>query len=188
VDTLNADTSQYGEAAYILDRFAGRTGRFLDIGAFDGKTFSNTWPLAELGWSGVCVEPSPPAFCHLMRTYEGNDRVTLINAAIAPTSALPDAFARFKAGPFREILIPRLGWIDLYAALAVRWSPEEFLFVNIDTEGTNAAVLAAMPLRPEMICVEYDPQADGVNTVHNILTGWGYRWTVIGGNVLGVRS
>lgn len=203
------DTSQYQEGAWIVEYFAGRIGIFLDVGAFDGATFSNTWPLAQLGWSGVCVEPSPPAFCALMRTYQGNDRVTLVNAAIAPKSAWPGTFlcntpdgfaadalstfdrrhrAKFKDHPFQEIMIPQVGWDDLYASLCARWSPEEFLLVNIDTEGTNSAVLAAMPLRPEMICVEYDPDADGVNTVHDILTGWGYRITVIGGNVLGVRS
>lgn len=203
------DVSQYGEGLWISQHFAGRIGRFLDIGAFDGRTFSNTWGLASEGWSGVCVEPSPPAFCALMRNYNGNERVTLMNAAIAPQSMWPGSFlcnsadgysadalstfdrrhrAKFKDHPFQEIMIPQVGWPDLYASLAARWSPEEFLMVNIDTEGTNSAVLAAMPLRPELICVEYDPDADGVNTVHNILTGWGYKITVVGGNVLGVRS
>lgn len=60
-DPVTQDTSQYGEGRWIAEHFAGRVGRFLDVGAFDGKTFSNTWRLAQEGWFGVCVEPSPPA-------------------------------------------------------------------------------------------------------------------------------
>lgn len=201
------DTSQYGEGKWIVDHFAGRIGRFLDVGAFDGKTFSNTFALAELGWSGVCVEPSPPAFCALMRTHAGNDRVSLMNAAIGGIYQWPVRFmsntpdcnaadalstfsayhrAKFSEHPFREIFIPIIGWDSLYASVASRFDPV-FQFINIDTEGSNAEVLGSMPFRPELVCVEYDPDADGVNTVHKILESWGYRWTQIGGNVLGVR-
>lgn len=34
-------------------------GRFLDIGAHDGVTFSSTRALLLNGWSGVYVEPDP---------------------------------------------------------------------------------------------------------------------------------
>jgi FkbM family methyltransferase len=54
--------SQSNEAAIVLDYFEGRNGVFLDIGANDGMTFSNTYDLVLNGWSGVCIEPSPVAF------------------------------------------------------------------------------------------------------------------------------
>ena len=124
--------SQFGEHEFILKHFAGRTGRFLDVGAFDGVTFSNTKPLADLGWSGVCVEPSPPAFCWLMKTYADNPRVTLVNAALAGQSGIfsfqcntSDAYSadmmstfseehaeKFKGHPFREIAVPAIDWDD----------------------------------------------------------------------------
>ncbi len=200
------DTSQYGEATAIVEHFAGRIGRFLDVGAFDGTTFSNTWPLAEMGWSGVCVEPSPPAFCHLMKAYAGNEKITLVNAAIAPQSQWPETFLcntadgvsadalstfdrqhaiRFVAHPFREILIPRIGWLHFYACIAARQEPE-FDFINIDVESMNSEVLAAMPFRPEMLCVELDGK-DG-DAVLRILQSWGYSVRRIGDNVLGVRQ
>lgn len=198
------DTSQYGEGRWIIDHFAGRVGRFLDVGAYNGKLLSNTWPLAQLGWSGVCVEPSPLPFAGLMATYEDNDRVMLVNAALTfgPARLMPfhstgDALSsterkhrdKFAGYPFTEILIPGgIGWDELLAEVDHDGCAGHFNFVNLDVEGKNAAVLSAMPIRPEMICVEYDPDADGVNTVHDILTSWGYRITVIGGNVLGVRG
>jgi FkbM family methyltransferase len=39
-----------------------RDGYFVDIGAHDGVTFSNSKFFEELGWSGVCVEPNPSVF------------------------------------------------------------------------------------------------------------------------------
>jgi hypothetical protein len=61
--------SQFDEEKYVLEAFRGKVepGRFLEIGAWDAITFSNTRALVELGWSGVMIEPSPGPFLELMR-------------------------------------------------------------------------------------------------------------------------
>jgi hypothetical protein len=42
---------------------ACRHGTFVDLGCYDGVTYSNTWYFErKLGWSGVCVEPNPTVF------------------------------------------------------------------------------------------------------------------------------
>ena len=47
--------------AYIY--FNGKTsGFFIDIGAFDGVTISNTYTLEQLGWEGICIEPIPEIY------------------------------------------------------------------------------------------------------------------------------
>jgi FkbM family methyltransferase len=199
------DTSQYGEARFIAEHFAGRIGRFLDVGAFDGVTFSNTRPLAELGWQGVCIEPSPPAFCHLMRNYEGNENVKLVNAAVMASlsegrvhkflsntadAQSADALSTFDpahreiffAYPFREIYVPVIQWTTL-----TRTFGDLFDFVNVDVEGANADVLQAMPFRAEMVCVEVDKNKDGTRAERTLLN-WGYKVKMIGGNALGVRA
>jgi len=56
------DFSQNGEQQIILDYFKNHKGGYLDLGANDGKTLSNTKALHDLGWNGVCVEPSNEAF------------------------------------------------------------------------------------------------------------------------------
>jgi len=68
------DYSQSGEQKIILDyfkapRWTKLTGTFLDIGANDGCTLSNTYALAQNGWRGVLVEPSPAAFAKLLDLY-----------------------------------------------------------------------------------------------------------------------
>lgn len=55
--------SQNGEDHLILAAFDGQSrGFFIDVGAFDGFHLSNTWALEQMGWSGICVEPSPKVF------------------------------------------------------------------------------------------------------------------------------
>jgi len=198
------DQSQYGEAAFIVDYFRGRDAallRFLDVGAFDGTTNSNTRPLADLGWSGVCVEPSPPAFCWLMGAYFDHPRVQLVNAALVgqvewtgtglrrmhcntsdahsadQMSTLSIAHReKWQGHPFREILISTVNWADIEILY-----PSGFNFVNIDVEGTNLDVFQAMPIRPEMVCVEADPPeriGDAMRAIYR-------QQKLIGGNWIG---
>lgn len=51
-------TCQIKNLVEIYDRFfPGKTdGIFVEIGAYDGYTWSNTWGLAELGWEGFYFE------------------------------------------------------------------------------------------------------------------------------------
>ena len=45
-----------------------RDGFFIDIGAYDGLTISNTaYMELELGWNGICVEPNPVVFDNLKK-------------------------------------------------------------------------------------------------------------------------
>ena len=73
--------SQNNEQEIILNLFKGRTGTFLDIGANDGITLSNTYALSLQGWKGLLVEASPKAYERLVKTYEGKD-AELQNVAI----------------------------------------------------------------------------------------------------------
>jgi FkbM family methyltransferase len=64
------DYSQGGEQAVILAN-CGSVGTFLNIGANDGVTFSNTRALVELGWSGIYVEPGEAAAKKLKKNLPG---------------------------------------------------------------------------------------------------------------------
>jgi FkbM family methyltransferase len=58
-------TSQYGQDVYIYQKFFREkklNATFVDIGAYDGVTFSNTaFFEKELGWNGILIEPNPIA-------------------------------------------------------------------------------------------------------------------------------
>jgi FkbM family methyltransferase len=67
--------------AYLY--FRGKpSGFFLDIGAHDGRTYSNTYVFEQLGWRGACVEPLPAVFELLRR----NRRCDCYQAALADHS------------------------------------------------------------------------------------------------------
>ena len=173
------DHSQYGEATFIRNYFADRDQsklRFLDVGAADGVSNSNTRALFDAGWSGVLVEPNPLLFSALMRNYHGEERATLVNAAITTAPGLidfhvntPDGIASDQLScvtpaqrakceaygyPFQTIMLAAIDWDQLVCR-----KPSVILadFVNIDVEGLNLEVFEAMPLKPEMVCIEAEP-------------------------------
>jgi FkbM family methyltransferase len=60
--------SQAGQDQFVFHSFfrGRRDGVFVDIGAHDGATFSNSLFFEQfLGWRGLCVEPRPEAFAKL---------------------------------------------------------------------------------------------------------------------------
>lgn len=61
--------SQNQEEKVIREYFGEYVGTFIDIGSNDGVTLSNTKALADVGWSGVFVEPSPLAYLKLKDNY-----------------------------------------------------------------------------------------------------------------------
>lgn len=74
--------SQVGEDDFLDNHVFGgmKYGTFLDIGAHDGVTFSNTYFFEKFRkWHGVCVEPLPDMFEKL----QVNRRARTINAAIS---------------------------------------------------------------------------------------------------------
>ena len=66
--------------------FKGKTsGIFVDVGAYDGHTFSNTWGLAVAGWRGVCFEPVPGYADQCREQYKYYPGVKVIEAAAGST-------------------------------------------------------------------------------------------------------
>lgn len=167
--------SQNGEEKVILDIFGDHVGRFLDIGAWDGKTFSNTAALVDLGWNGVLVEASPHSFDALANRYEGNDRLQLVCAAMVTRAEgpvllheTPDALSTTVAAHrdkwasqarFRPIHVGTFDWRQLIDAFG-----DSFDMVTIDTEGTSALLYFSMPprIRPRVIVIEHDSRVDDI--------------------------
>lgn len=169
--------SQNNEEEIILAEFKRmnvQSGRFLDIGAWDGKGFSNTYRLAELGWRGVCVEASPTVFSSLIKNHENNQKVVLVNAVVSPKhSSLVEWFD--SGGDAISTTSPEhkakweAGWKVKYATFWVHTMPLitlfdrfgfDFDFINIDVENTNLELFRALPWplikSTKLLCVEHD--------------------------------
>ena len=75
--TLNIDhlfKAQFGEDRVLWQVFRGRPGGyFIEVGAYDGVTLSNTYFLEQMGWHGLLVEPIRP-LCEKAATARGRSR------------------------------------------------------------------------------------------------------------------
>jgi FkbM family methyltransferase len=73
--------SQFEQDKVISGKyFPGKTdGFFIEIGADDGVDKSNTYYFEQLGWKGLCIEPSPSRFAQLTK----NRTCECINLALA---------------------------------------------------------------------------------------------------------
>ncbi len=171
--------SQNDEEEVLLKLFADHgTGRFMDIGAYDGKCFSNTLKLAEMGWEGVCVEPSPSCFAALLANHSEHPKVDIVNAAITASNT-PELVKFYDSGgdaisstdvghkhkwesghacTFKEFWVQSLPLVALLHRFGHTWD-----FMNIDVESTNMDIFSALLMtscRPQVICVEHDGSAD----------------------------
>lgn len=167
--------SQNREEEIIVQLFnaESRVGHFLDIGAYDGKTFSNTLRLVELGWSGVCVEPSPTVFPALLKLHADNPKIALVNCALAASNGLMEFYdsggdavsttltahkTKWEAGygsHFSKMIVNAITYGDLFRKFGLN-----FDFINLDVEGVSADLFMLMPLQSleqtRCLCVEHD--------------------------------
>lgn len=61
--------SQDGQDEFLVKIFKNKkNGYFLDVGAYDGVKFSNTFFMEKnLEWKGICIEPNPQVFSQLIK-------------------------------------------------------------------------------------------------------------------------
>lgn len=126
-------SSQAGQDEWVHS-IIGDSGYFVDVGAHDGVTHSNTYALEQLGWTGVCVEPNDDVF------------LELVNRRSAACLCYPIS-DEFKRRPFDGIAIGQGNnriCYPLKNALAVVQAPPIIDYLSIDVEGHELEVLAGM--------------------------------------------
>jgi FkbM family methyltransferase len=187
--------SQSNEQIHILDYFENISKQatpprwitdgynrptFIDIGANDGITLSNTRALAELGSFGVFVEPSPKSFAKLKANYKGlkgfyfynyalgshNGKGILHESSSLLTSADVGLVSTFEASEmqrfksvctYEPITVNVFKWKTFINRLKIK----QFSFVNLDVEGQEMHVLPDMDLTATYaICIEHNGSAE----------------------------
>src|ERR1700722_4426554 len=102
--------SQFGQDKFVFERFfkdSREPGVFVEIGAYDGVTFSNTLLFEELGWRGICIEPMPSAF----------EKLQAARAAICVNCAVSDNAGQ---GSFLEVEMPSV-FEKMYSGLKANY-------------------------------------------------------------------
>lgn len=167
------DYSQWGEQKIILDYFKDtKRGRFLDLGAFDGITGSNTYGLWMKGWSGVCIEASTVNFPKLRNTYKGTKRVEFVNAAVMPSQGLvmfQEAEGQCGSALPKEAISPNIKKFVTKEYFVGSITPDqihrqfcvngegEFDFVSFDLEGVDYEVICKsdkLLKKVKLVCFE----------------------------------
>ena len=161
--------SQNDEEQIILDYFKTNSGkRLLDIGAYDGKSLSNSLALIEMGWTGVLIEASPTNFTKIIREYPHLDKIDAVCAAIGTSSKLvkfhdsgemvsttdPAHLEKWSGQNWPAYHIMMLSPDDLLS-----YYPDQFDFINVDVEGYSFELFSKLlPLYPscKCWCVEHD--------------------------------
>lgn len=189
--------SQNKEEEVIVNYFGTRVGTFLDIGANDGKTFSNTRRLYELGWRGICIEPSPKAFERLKELYKGTKGVYCYPFAISNHNG---KMILNESGPLcspNDIGLVSTSYVEEmdrfrktveYTAVEVtcfRWKTalnrfkiKKFDFVSIDAEADDLMILRQMDLSEvKCICVEWNGKPQLKIEFEKLLEGFKLLYT-----------
>lgn len=188
--------SQSGEEGVIVDYFKGRTGTFLSIGENDGVTFSNVRRLAELGWTGVMVEPSPTAFKKLKENYAGKTGFYFYNFALGTSNGKvkfwdsgshigngdhgllstmnPSEKERWKGQEYTEIEVQCFRWKTFLNRLSIR----NFDFISIDAEASDYEILRQIDLRAtSCVCVEWNSKPEEKQRFDPLMIGFKIIYT-----------
>ena len=167
--------SQY-EQDWLLDEmiFCGmRAGVFVDVGAHDGVSLSNTLVFErDRNWSGVCIEANPSLFTALA----ANRSATCLNVAVSQVSAMlpfvkvegcgdmlsgllnnmdPRHLERIhqtikaRSGSSALVQVPATPLSQILRDLHLT----EVHYLSVDTEGNEADVLASVDFNSAMIHV-----------------------------------
>lgn len=197
--------SQNREQEVILSYFNGKKGTFLDVGANDGITLSNTYALATLGWQGVLIEPSPTTFqklkfnsrffdCQLLNVAIGTvdgpvkmwDSGTHLNKGdhgLLSTMSPADRDKWAASTEFKEIEVQCWTYQTLLNASKIK----EFDFISIDAEGYDYDILRQIDLsNTSSVCVEWNSKLEEKERFDALMTGFKLIYTS-GENLIYVR-
>jgi FkbM family methyltransferase len=171
---------------------------FVEFGATDGITLSNTWLLEKkLGWNGILAEPARIWHDSLAE----NRSCTIDTRCVAKATGLKYNFLEVKRG---ERASPELSSIEAFAnngdwlskirlknasryqvetislsdLLDAHNAPEEIQFLSIDTEGSELEILENYDFKSrkiKSICVEHNHQNKPRSSIRAWLCSHGYK-------------
>ena len=172
-----APSCQLAELAALYSLFIGERGSgfFVEVGAYDGISFSNTSCLAARGWNGMLVEPIPRFAEACRERYKSNNRIEVVESAVGDkegdiditiagsltttSGALLEAYhgIEWAKQSVENATAIRVRQTTLDALLERRVGARPIDLVVIDVEGAEAAVLRGFSLarwKPRMLIIE----------------------------------
>jgi len=150
--------SQFGQDLDVLDFYKNKKdGFFIEIGAHNGVTGSNTYLLEKTGWKGICVEPMPEIFksllinrpkslCCDLAVYNSSDKDVVFD--IFETNVLSGISEHLKISEKynkkqKSIIVKTITLNDLL----LKYNAPLFIdYMSLDTEGSEFEILKSVDL------------------------------------------
>lgn len=169
---------QIKNLAEIYQKYFGyrSTGFFVEVGGYDGDSFSNTAFLADLGWKGVYVEPIPQHCMLCQKRHEGND-VKVVNVAVGLEEGITPIYYGAALTTLDKNQAQRYSEMDwakhihfsetyceqqkLSTVLENQNVPKDFDILVVDVEGKEEEVFKTFSLdewNPKMLIVEIEDE------------------------------
>lgn len=157
--------SQIEQDRILQEKFFFRQeqGFFVDVGAEDGRSGSNTLFFEEKGWKGICIEPHPDSFAKLQATRKcvclpvaisqtkGTLKFTKIEGPASALSGFSSTYdprhveriereLETKGGTKTEIDVPT----ETLSSIFAKHNVKEIHYLSIDVEGAELDVLKSI--------------------------------------------
>lgn len=181
-------------AAFIQSMFSEHPGFFVEFGATDGKSYSNTYSLEKkFRWSGILAEPAKTWHRDLSinrgcvidhRCVWSSSGVNLLfNEASEAEYSTVNSFS--DSDLHTEIRKKGRSYfvqtIDLQTLLNEHNAPKEISYLSIDTEGSELEILRAFNFdeyKFNFISVEHN-YSDQRHQLHDLLVKNGYQRVLV---------
>jgi|UniRef100_A0A6C0BK02 FkbM family methyltransferase len=161
--------SQIGQDREVLEYYHyKRNGYFIEVGAHDGVSYSNTYLLEKnYGWTGICVEPLPDKYALLVKNRPNSmciDKAAFSQSGLVMDFSVADMFSGLvkyidchdEGRCATRIKVTTATLTDI---LQQCQAPSFIEYLSVDTEGTELEVFKS---------IDYDKYQFGVIHVeHN---------------------
>ena len=191
-NTMNQSPSQLRQDCFVLTELNFKThGYFVEFGASDGVSNSNTWLLEKhFGWSGILAEPAKAHHAELFKNrscdistdcvYTETGLSLTFNQvhASAELSTL-DKYSNsdFHAGTRQNGVKYQVPTISLVDLLKKYNAPTEIDYISFDTEGSELEIMQAFDwnqYRIKIITCEHN-HTNAREQINEFLSSKGYE-------------
>lgn len=147
----------------------------MEVGVFDGISYSNTWGLAERGWHGVMVEPLPDFAAACREDHHNHPNVVVVESAIGAanvdsillnlagelSTANTELHSEYRnlhwSRPYVSNATTRVPCQTLDDMLTKCDAPSPFDLLTVDVEGFEQAVFSSFTIdhwSPKVMIIE----------------------------------
>jgi FkbM family methyltransferase len=178
---LNGYYSQWGQDVLIEDFFDFNPPQynfFVDVGAYDGITLSNTYHFSKTGWDGLCVEPVSENYDKLLSTHKDSG-IKCIRTAVSMTEGevlisiqgTGSAISDSENSNTEKVMSAKL------STILDSNNIENIDLLSIDAEERDFEVLQSIDLNkfsPKLIVIEYNSITSEKTKMIEYLNDFGY--------------